>query len=100
MIGLGEFLDKTAYSHQLDSSSWLRNLAAADADGSYSMLPRLDNGGSDAPCLGAPPVRKKISPSNGLHVTPKALLNIGRLQIVTVRFSYCGQSVDVHEFFD
>ena len=44
------------FGSMMDRGSWLRNLAAADADEGHSRPPRQDTGGSDALCLGAPPV--------------------------------------------
>jgi hypothetical protein len=38
----------------LESGLWLRNTAAADADGGLSGVRRPDTGGSDALCLGPP----------------------------------------------
>ena len=40
----------------MDRGSWLGNEVAAEADEGHSRLPRQDSGGSDALCLGAPPV--------------------------------------------
>ena len=55
-LGQGEFLDKAAYSHLSDLGLWFFKMAAADAGEVHSRLPRQDTGGSDALCLGAPPV--------------------------------------------
>jgi len=55
-IGEEELLDKAAYSRQLDWVYWLRNLAAADAAELPSRLPEQHTGGSNALCLGVPPV--------------------------------------------
>ena len=56
-IGQEELLDKVAYSRPLDWVYWLRNMAAAEADERPSRLPEQNTGGSDALCLGVPPVQ-------------------------------------------
>jgi hypothetical protein len=58
ILGQGEFLDKDAYSHVSGSGLWSFITAAADADKRHSSLPRQNNGGSDALCLGTPPVHR------------------------------------------
>jgi hypothetical protein len=44
----------------LHFGSWLRNMAAADADDRHSTLLRQHTGGSVALCLGAPAVPGKL----------------------------------------
>ena len=58
-IGQEELLDKAAYSRQLDWVYWLGNMAAAGADERPPRLPEQNTDGSDALCLGVPPVQEE-----------------------------------------
>jgi hypothetical protein len=54
----GEFFDKDAYSHLLESGLLFFKTAPADADKVHTALPKQNTGGSDALCLRTPPVAR------------------------------------------
>jgi hypothetical protein len=56
----GKVLDKGAYSHLLELCLGSFETVIADAGAAHCRLPKQNTGGSDALCLGPPPV--SVSP--------------------------------------